>query len=129
MLARNRFLSMAPTLETAPVAAAAHYGPYGTVFSWPSVEQGALPLEGGVAVAFGREIAAAEDPEARRRALEAAFAAKQSPFPRAESFSVQELLDPRETRPALAEWLALVRPSLRLLLPPLPAAGAPPWPL
>lgn len=111
------------------VAAAAHYGPYGTVFSWPSVEQGALPLEGGVAVAFGREIAAAEDPEARRRALEAAFAAKQSPFPRAESFSVQELLDPRETRPALAEWLALVRPSLRLLLPPLPAAGAPPWPL
>lgn len=111
------------------VAAAAHYGPYGTVFSWPSVEQGALPLEGGVAVAFGREIAAAEDPEARRRALEAAFAAKQSPFPRAESFSVQELLDPRETRPALAEWLDLVRPSLRLLLPPLPAAGAPPWPL
>ena len=111
------------------VAAAAHYGPYGTVFSWPSVEQGALPLEGGVAVAFGREIAAAEDPEARRRELEAAFAAKQSPFPRAESFSVQELLDPRETRPALAEWLDLVRPSLRLLLPPLPAAGAPPWPV
>ena len=111
------------------VAAAAHYGPYGTVFSWPSVEQGALPLEGGVAVAFGREIAAAEDPEARRRELEAAFAAKQSPFPRAESFSVQELLDPRETRPALAGWLDLVRPSLRLLLPPLPAAGAPPWPV
>ena len=109
------------------VAAAAHYGPYGTVFSWPSVEQGALPLEGGVAVAFGREIAAAEDPEARRIELEAAFAAKQSPFPRAESFSVQELLDPRETRPALAEWLDLVRPSLRLLPPP-PAGGAP-WPV
>ena len=99
------------------VAAAAHYGPYGTVFSWPSVEQGALPLEGGVAIAFGREIAAAEDPEARRRELEAEFAARQSPFPRAESFAVQELLDPRETRPALAEWLELVRPSLRLLLP------------
>ena len=97
-----------------------------TVFSWPSVEQGALPLEGGVAVAFGREIAAAEDPEARRSELEAEFAARQSPFPRAESFAVQELLDPRETRPALAEWLALVRPSLRLLLPP---AGVAPWPV
>ena len=108
------------------VAAAAHYGPYGTVFSWPSVEQGALPLEGGVAVAYGREIAAAEDPEARRRELEAALAAKQSPFPRAESFSVQELLDPRETRPALAEWLDLVRPTLRLLLPPPQST---PWPV
>ena len=43
-----------------------------------------------------------------------------------ESFSVQELLDPRETRPVLAEWLELVRPSLKLLLPP---SAPPPWPL
>ena len=108
------------------VAAAAHYGPYGTVYSWPSVEQGALPLEGGVAVAYGREIAASDDPEARRRELEAAHAARQSPFPRAESFSVQELLDPRETRPALSEWMSLVQPNLKLLLPPMQAV---PWPV
>lgn len=108
------------------VAAAAHYGPYGTVFSWPSVEQGPLPLEGGVAVAFARDIAAAPDPDARRQELEAQFAARQSPFPRSESFSLQELLDPRETRPRLCEWVALVWPSLKTLLPP---GGQPPWPV
>ena len=108
------------------VAAVAHFGPYGTVFSWPSVEQGPLPIEGGVAVAFAREIAAAANPEAHRRELEERLAANQSPFPPSESFSVQELLDPRETRPALCEWLALAKPSLKLLLP---AGGALPRPL
>jgi acetyl-CoA carboxylase carboxyltransferase component len=47
------------------VAAAAHYGPDAFVLAWPSAEMGALPVEGGVAVAFRREIAAAADPEAR----------------------------------------------------------------
>ena len=37
------------------------------VLAWPSAESGALPLEGGVAVAFAKEIAAAEDPEAKRK--------------------------------------------------------------
>ena len=36
------------------VATAAHYAPGNYVLAWPSVESGALPLEGGVAVAFQR---------------------------------------------------------------------------
>ncbi|MFT5390842.1 MAG: acetyl-CoA carboxylase carboxyltransferase component [Gammaproteobacteria bacterium] len=108
------------------VAAIAHFGPYGTVFSWPSVEQGPLPIEGGVAVAYRREIAAADDPDAKRRELEERLVAGQSPFPRAEGFSVQELLDPRETRPALCEWIALVKPNLKLLVP---NSNANPWPV
>ena len=52
------------------VAGAAHFGPAGMVFAWPSAESGALPLEGGVAVAYRREIAAAPDPEAKRREIE-----------------------------------------------------------
>ena len=40
------------------VAAAAHFAPDGFVLSWPSAEGGALPVEGGVAVAVRREIAA-----------------------------------------------------------------------
>ena len=99
------------------VAAVAHFGPYATVFSWPSVEQGPLPIEGGVAVAYRRQIAAAPEPEKLRRELEERLRAAQSPFPRSESFSVQELLDPRETRPALCEWLALAKPTLAHLLP------------
>ena len=87
------------------VAAAAHFGPGGRVLSWPSADTGALPVEGGVAVAFRREIEAAPDPERRRAELEEQFAAKRSPFPRAEAFSVHDLIDPAQTRPELCRWL------------------------
>ncbi len=104
------------------VAAAAHFGPHGTVLAWPSAESGALPLEGGVAVAFRREIEAAPDPEAKRRELEEKLARGRSPFPRAEGFGVHDLIDPRRTRPALCEWLAWAQPLLeRRVLPPQPA--------
>ncbi len=91
------------------VAAAAHFGPEATVFAWPSAESGALPIEGGVAVAFRREIEAAADPEAMRAELEEKMGARRSPFPRAESFSVNDLIDPRRTRPTLCRWLDRVR--------------------
>jgi acetyl-CoA carboxylase carboxyltransferase component len=96
------------------VAAAAHFGPSGRVLTWPSAESGALPLEGGVAVAFKREIAAAPDPEAKRRELEEQLAGGRSPFPRAESFSVNDLIDPRDTRIELCRWIANVRPLVEL---------------
>lgn len=97
------------------VAQAAHYGPDAYVLAWPSAETGALPVEGGVAVAFHREIAQAEDPDAKRKELEALLAAKQSPFPRAEAFSVHELIDPRETRPMLCHWVERIQPLLPAL--------------
>ena len=81
------------------VATAAHYAPDAYVLAWPSVESGALPLEGGVAVAYHREIESAEDPEAKRKEIEERMRSARSPFPRAESFAVHELIDPRETRP------------------------------
>ncbi len=99
------------------VAAAAHFGPRGHVLAWPSAESGALPIEGGVAVAFRREIEAAADPDARRAELEEAFAARRSPFPRAESFSVHDLIDPRETRGRLCRWLGHVWPLLKEQIP------------
>ena len=91
--------------KTYGVAAAAHFGPDGTVFAWPSAEGGALPIEGGVAVAFRREIEAAEDPDALRAELEERMSRGRSAFPRAESFGVHDLIDPRQTRPALCRWL------------------------
>ncbi len=100
------------------VAQAAHYGPEGYVLAWPSAESGPLPVEGGVAVAFQREIAAAPDPDARRRELEDEMAARQSPFPRAEAFGVHDLIDPRQTRPELCRWIDRVQPLLPGLLGP-----------
>ncbi len=98
--------------KTYGVAAAAHFGPQGEVYSWPSAEGGALPIEGGVAVAFRREIEAAPDPEARRLELEAQFLGRHNPFARAEAFGVHNLIDPRQTRPTLCRWIELVRPVL-----------------
>ena len=100
------------------VAAAAHYGPDGTVFAWPSAERGALPLEGGVAVAFRREIAEAPDPDAKRRELEERLAKGRTPFPSADYFSVHDLIDPRHTRPALCEWLESLPALLRTRVGP-----------
>jgi acetyl-CoA carboxylase carboxyltransferase component len=94
------------------VAQVAHYGPDAHVLVWPSAEMGALPVEGGVAVAYHREIAAAPDPDARRRELEEKLAAQQSPFPRAESFSVHDIIDPRDTRPMLSDWIEWIQPIL-----------------
>ena len=65
-----------------------------------------------VAVAFRREIAAAADPDKRRAELEEEFARRRTPFPRAESFSVHDLIDPRDTRSELCRWLELSLPLL-----------------
>lgn len=100
------------------VAGAAHFGDGAHVLAWPSAESGALPVEGGVAVAFGREIAAAPDPEARRRELEEQLAERQSPMPRAESFAYHDIIDPRETRPALCDWIDWSWPLLETLRGP-----------
>lgn len=101
------------------VATAAHYGDDAYVLAWPSAQSGALPVEGGVAVAFRREIAAAADPEAKRRELEDRLRAGRTPFPRAESFAVHELIDPRETRPQLCRWIDWIQPKLDGLTGPV----------
>lgn len=81
--------------------------------AWPSAEWGSLPVEGGVAAAFRREIMAATDPAAKEREIENEFKPYASPFRTAESFAVEEIIDPRETRPVLCEFIALAEQRLR----------------
>jgi len=45
-----------------------------------------------------------EDPDALRAQLEAELAGMRSPFPTAEAFGIEEIIDPRETRPLLVAW-------------------------
>jgi acetyl-CoA carboxylase carboxyltransferase component len=95
------------------VAQGIHFGPGCTVLAWPSMQSGALPVESGVQLAFGKEIAEAEDPEARRRELEEEMFAAQSVYPRAEDFGVHDLIDPRKSRPLLCDWIDEVEGQLR----------------
>ncbi len=73
-------------------------------YAWPSGEWGSLPIEGGVEAAYRRQLEAAEDPDALRAELEAKLSGLRSPFRTAESFWIEEIIDPRETRPLLVDW-------------------------
>ena len=73
-------------------------------YAWPSGEWGSLPIEGGVEAAYKRQIQAAEDPDALRRELEENLATLRDPILTAEAFGVEEIVDPRETRPLLVEF-------------------------
>lgn len=101
------------------VASAAHFAPNTYQLAWPSWEMGALPVEGGVAVAFHREIAAADDPAAKRKELEEMLMKNRSPFPMMESFAVHELIDPRQTRSKLCHWIDWIQPLLEELKGPV----------
>jgi acetyl-CoA carboxylase carboxyltransferase component len=74
-------------------------------WAWPSGDWGSLPMQGGVEAAFRAQLAAAEDPAAELERLRAELAAVTSPFRTAERFGVQDLIDPRESRPLLCDWV------------------------
>ncbi len=76
--------------------------------AWPSGDWGSLPLEGGVEAAYRRALADSDDPDALREELLAGFEAIRSPFRTADAFDIEEIIDPRDTRPILCEWVNLV---------------------
>jgi acetyl-CoA carboxylase carboxyltransferase component len=73
-------------------------------YAWPSGSWGSLPMAGGLEAAYRRELEAAEDPAALRAEIAARLEAVTSPFRTAERFSVEEIIDPRDTRPILCDW-------------------------
>jgi acetyl-CoA carboxylase carboxyltransferase component len=95
-------------------------------FAWPSAEWGSLPIEGGVAVAYRREIAQAPDPAKRQQELEAELLAMNSPLRTAEAFGVEDIIDPRDTRPLLCRFIAAVQPALHARLGPRHVTGVRP---
>ncbi|HVS12770.1 MAG TPA: carboxyl transferase domain-containing protein [Thermoanaerobaculia bacterium] len=103
------------------VAGAGHGKPQGLNlrYAWPSGDWGSLPIEGGVQAAYRRDIEAAEDPDRRRAELEAHFEGFRSPFRTAEAFGVEEIIDPRDTRRLLVEWVHLAYRLVPDLLGPI----------
>jgi len=73
--------------------------------AWPAADVGGIPPEGGIEAAYKRDLAAASDPEKLRRELEEKFNAIRSPIRTAESFGIEEIIDPRDTRPLLVDWV------------------------
>ena len=84
-------------------------------FGWPAGEWGGIPIEGGVAAAYRREIEAAEDPDAHREAIEERLLRLRSPFRAAHKGDVIDLIDPRDTRRIACKWVKLAQPMLAKL--------------
>ena len=76
-------------------------------YAWPSSDWGSLPIEGGVQAAYRRDIEAADNPDARRRELEGMLEQFRSPLRTAEAFGIEEVIDPRDTRKILCDWVDL----------------------
>ncbi len=81
-------------------------------FGWPAGEWGGIPIEGGVAAAYRREIEAAPDPETHREMLEERLLKLRSPFKAAMGGDVVDLIDPRETRRLACTFVKLAQPVL-----------------
>ena len=76
-------------------------------FCWPSGDWGSLPIAGGLEVAYKAELEAADDPHAELEKIRARLAKVTSPFRSAERFNVEDIIDPRDTRPLLCEFAEL----------------------
>src|SRR5215813_3851576 len=82
-------------------------GRFSIRYAWLSARWGSLPLEGGIEAAYRAEIDAAPDREAKIAEIEERLQKLRSPFRTAETFWIEEMIDPRETRPLLVEFARL----------------------
>jgi acetyl-CoA carboxylase carboxyltransferase component len=97
------------------VAGAAHQNcsRFNFRYAWPSGDWGSLPIEGGLEAAYRAQLDAAEDPQQLMAEIEERLNRVRSPFRTAEAYQVEEIIDPRDTRPLLAEFANLAARVLK----------------
>lgn len=85
---------------------------------WPSADVGGIPPEGGIEAAYKRQLAEAADPIAFRAELMARIESARGPIGPLNKFQMEEMIDPRDTRRYVCDWVKLayqvVRQSERL---------------
>ncbi|MBW2062866.1 MAG: hypothetical protein JRI95_15075 [Deltaproteobacteria bacterium] len=86
-------------------------------YAWPSANWGSMHIEGGAMAAYRREIESAPDSEEKREELERRLKAIASPFRTAEA-SGTDIIDPRDTRPLLCEFIEEAQRVLKTQLGP-----------
>lgn len=73
--------------------------------AWPAADVGGIPPEGGIEAAYKRQLAEAEDPVALRAELEARIESARGPVGPLNKFQIEEMVDPRQTRRLVCEWV------------------------
>jgi propionyl-CoA carboxylase beta chain len=75
-------------------------------FAWPTAEVAVMGPEGAVNIVFRKELESADDPEARRAELIGEYRVRfANPYSAAERGYVDEVIEPRRTRPVLIDAL------------------------
>ncbi|MFI4936065.1 MAG: acyl-CoA carboxylase subunit beta, partial [Caulobacterales bacterium] len=72
---------------------------------WPAADVGGIPPEGGIEAAYKRQLAEAADPAALRAEINARIESARGPLGPLNRFQMEEMIDPRETRRWVCEWV------------------------
>jgi acetyl-CoA carboxylase carboxyltransferase component len=72
---------------------------------WPAADVGGIPPEGGIEAAYKRQLAEAADPAALRAEIEARIESVRGPVGPLNRFQIEEMIDPRDTRSWICEWV------------------------
>jgi acetyl/propionyl-CoA carboxylase alpha subunit/acetyl-CoA carboxylase carboxyltransferase component len=73
--------------------------------AWPAADVGGIPPEGGIEAAYRRQLAEAADPVALRAELNARIESARGPLGPLSRFQMEEIIDPRDTRRLVCEWV------------------------
>ena len=73
--------------------------------TWPAADVGGIPPEGGIEAAYKRQLAEADDPVAFRAELNARIESVRGPLGPLNKFQIEEMIDPRDTRRYICEWV------------------------
>ena len=88
------------------------------VLAWPSAEIAVMGPDGAVNVIFRRDIAEADDPDARKAELVADYRARfANPYVAAGAGYIDNIIEPHETRPRLINSLEMLQ-NKRASIPP-----------
>jgi acetyl-CoA carboxylase carboxyltransferase component len=79
------------------------------IVAWPTAEISVMGPEGGTNIIFRREIASAPNPEEERARRIAEFRKLIDPYVAAGAALIDDVIDPRETRPTLIRALEMAR--------------------
>lgn len=82
-------------------------------YAWPSGNWGSMHIQGGTYAAYRGEIDAAPDPEAKLAEIEARLQQLASPFRTAETFSIEDIIDPRDTRRLLINFVEMAQKVMK----------------
>ena len=86
-------------------------------YAWVSGHWGSMHIEGGTDAAFRRVIESAPDPAAKRAEIENEFRTLSSPFRTAEATGL-DLIDPRDTRAILCDFVEMAQGVIKTQLGP-----------